>query len=133
MCGRGPDYYLYCVKSRLISSHILIVFYRVFWVPEGVDTLLTVLLFAVLSVACFLVFFFVNSFTFFSFSFLFQRIRVVYFEKEEFPEIEEFMRKVSNTYGFEFLKYAVSYKDGMRDLVDNYGVKVRRLLFSVDH
>eukprot|EP00904_Undaria_pinnatifida_P001182 jgi/Undpi1/11064/HiC_scaffold_30.g13362.m1 len=53
------------------------------------------------------------------------RIRVVYFEKEEFPEIEEFMRKVSDTYGFEFLKYAVSYKDGMRDLVDNYGVKGR--------
>lgn len=55
---------------------------------------------------------------------LVQRIPVVYFEKEEFPEIEDFMREVSKTYGFEFLKYAMSYKDGMQDLVDNHGVKV---------
>lgn len=54
-----------------------------------------------------------------------QRIPVVYFEKEEFPEIEAFMREVSETYGFEFQRYSVSYKDGMQDLVDSRGVEVR--------
>lgn len=54
-----------------------------------------------------------------------QRIRVVYFEKDEFPEMEAFMKDVSETYGFEFLTYALSYKDGMQDLVESYGVKVR--------
>lgn len=63
--------------------------------------------------------------------FFVQRIPVVYFEKEEFPEIEDFMREVSKTHGFEFLKYALSYKDGMQDLVDNHGVKVRRILLRI--
>lgn len=52
---------------------------------------------------------------------------MVYFEKEEFPEIEAFMREVSDTYGFEFLRYAMSYKDGMQDLVDSRGIEVRRI------
>ena len=58
-------------------------------------------------------------------SFLLQRIPVVYFEKEEFPEIEAFMHEVSETYGFEFQRYAMSYKDGMQDLVDSRGIEVR--------
>ncbi len=49
---------------------------------------------------------------------------MVYFEKEEFPEIEAFMRQVSETYGFEFQRYSVSYKDGMQDLVDSRGIEV---------
>lgn len=59
-------------------------------------------------------------------SFLFQRIPVVYFEKEEFAEIEAFMQEVSETYGFEFQRYAMSYKDGMQDLVDSRGTEVWR-------
>lgn len=39
-------------------------------------------------------------------------------------------KAMSGTYGFEFLRYSVSYKDGMQDLVDNHGVKVRRLLIK---
>lgn len=61
---------------------------------------------------------------------LVQHIPVVYFEKEEFPEIEAFMREVSDTYGFEFLRYAMSYKDGMQDLVDSRGIEVRRVCVS---
>lgn len=49
---------------------------------------------------------------------------MLYFEKEEFPEIEAFMKEVSETYGFEFQRYAVSYKDGMQDLVDSHGTEV---------
>lgn len=58
-------------------------------------------------------------------SFPLQRIPVVYFEKEEFPEIEAFMHEVSDTYGFAFQRYAVSYKDGMQDLVDSHAIEVR--------
>lgn len=54
-----------------------------------------------------------------------QGIPVVYFEKEEFPEMEAFMTEVAQTYGFEFVTYSVSYKDGMQNLVDSHGVKVR--------
>lgn len=50
---------------------------------------------------------------------------MVYFVKQEFPEIEAFMKAVSSTYGFTFLKYSTSYKDGMQDLVDSHGIKVR--------
>lgn len=50
---------------------------------------------------------------------------MVYFEKEEFPEIEAFMLETSRTYGFEFVKYAKSYKDGMQDLVESRGIEVR--------
>lgn len=50
----------------------------------------------------------------------------MYFEKEEFPQIEAFMHEVSETYGFEFKRYAMSYKDGMQDLVESLGVEVRR-------
>lgn len=50
---------------------------------------------------------------------------MVYFEKEEFPEMEAFMAEVAQTYGFEFVRYSLSYKDGMQDLVDSHGVKVR--------
>ena len=57
-----------------------------------------------------------------------QRIPVVYFEKEEFPEIEAFMAEVANAYGFEYLRYATSYKDGMQDLVDSLGIKVKKPL-----
>ncbi|CAM9171503.1 unnamed protein product [Pylaiella littoralis] len=52
-----------------------------------------------------------------------ERIPVVYFEKEEFPEIEAFIKEVSDSYGFEFLRYAVSYKDGMQNLVDSRGIE----------
>ncbi|CAN0528293.1 unnamed protein product, partial [Scytosiphon promiscuus] len=50
-----------------------------------------------------------------------RHIPVVYFEKEEFPEIEAFMRETAETYGFDFVTYAKSYKDGMQDLVDSRG------------
>lgn len=50
---------------------------------------------------------------------------MVYFEKEEFPEIDAFMQQVSETYQFEFQRYSKSYKDGMQDLVESHGIKVR--------
>lgn len=49
----------------------------------------------------------------------------MYFEKKEFTEMEAFMEGVSQTYGFEFHRYALSYKDGMQDLVVFHGIKVR--------
>lgn len=51
----------------------------------------------------------------------------MYFVKDEFPEMEAFMEDVSRSHEFEFLKYPLSYKDGMRELVDSHGVKVRGL------
>ncbi|CAN0577598.1 unnamed protein product [Ectocarpus sp. 12 AP-2014] len=59
------------------------------------------------------------------FVFFLQHIPVVYFEKEEFPEIDAFMQQVSETYHFEFQRYSKSYKDGMQDLVESHGIKVR--------
>ncbi|CAM9285736.1 unnamed protein product [Ectocarpus fasciculatus] len=52
-----------------------------------------------------------------------KHIPVVYFEKEEFPEIDAFMHQVSETYRFEFQRYSKSYKDGMQDLVESHGIK----------
>ncbi|CAB1098848.1 unnamed protein product [Ectocarpus sp. CCAP 1310/34] len=52
-----------------------------------------------------------------------KHIPVVYFEKEEFPEIDAFMQQVSETYQFEFQRYSKSYKDGMQDLVESHGIK----------
>lgn len=53
-----------------------------------------------------------------------QGIKVIYFEKEEFPEMDDFMNETSETLGFEFRRYTVSYREGMEDLVKNHNVKV---------
>lgn len=53
---------------------------------------------------------------------------MVYFEKEEFPEMEDFMRNLTSELGVNFRTYKVSYREGMQDLVDNHDIKVRRRL-----
>lgn len=49
---------------------------------------------------------------------------MVYFQKEEFPELDDFMEGVAQSLGFEFRKYSMSYREGMEDLVDNQNIKV---------
>lgn len=51
---------------------------------------------------------------------------MVYFQKEEFPEMDDFMKDITNGLGIQFLKYDMSYKDGMQDLVNSHGIKVKR-------
>lgn len=39
--------------------------------------------------------------------------------------MDDFMRELSSMLGFEFRRYAMSYRDGMQDLVDEKNIKVR--------
>lgn len=55
---------------------------------------------------------------------------MIYFQKEEFPEMNDFMKDVAQSLGFELRKYSVSYREGMEDLVDNQNIKVRLVFDS---
>lgn len=62
-----------------------------------------------------------------------QGMPVVYFEKDEFPEMDKFMKDVMSMLGIKFMRFAVSYRDGMQALVDSHNIKVSFVaLFHVD-
>ncbi|CAM9726061.1 unnamed protein product [Choristocarpus tenellus] len=48
---------------------------------------------------------------------------VIYFEKEEFPAVQDFMREMGDSFGISYHNYNTSYKEGMQDLVDSHGIK----------
>lgn len=55
----------------------------------------------------------------------FQRVKVLYFAPKhgEFPDIVSFMQEMARLYHFEYTVYDCSYQEGMKDLVENHGLK----------
>lgn len=52
-----------------------------------------------------------------------KKMRVVYFEKDEFPAVRDFLDEVCGKFGLTLTRYREDYKEGMRDLVENKNIK----------